>query len=837
MKGGILEFDKTVRDFQASLTLLNDDSFMQESIDNLWRKYRDSYTGRVKLFLCLLSHSSIGNHFRDLPYYRSVSYLVRKEIPISAIIKYFSFPWDHQDLGSIFLHLPHQVTWEYLQLILSEPPNYVHPILFRILRKSLVVKCEENEFILAATKVLLYESNEFVHDLFPSIENDENEGINENPSQLYWPLDEVDRPETDDSILKHYAHCIVNSSCPDNIKSKIDPIAKEYKKYNTMSLEDLLSSSGESEWTVLWERVVVDENISSLEIKYMLREVFLLMALPEKILFLHTFFHDFDTDTKLLKSDGFDDQVKTFMNKAGDYDFITAQHDACYLALSSPKEFLNILLKEVLKGGHKVYLKILLESLQLLLFHDPLVIKDKLINDLLKCPEEKVPDILITIGLIVECNYLDHFGINLVNTAHNLFTKNKLEGTCRLISGLKSITKFIDFDSNSELLETLFNIFKAISDRNSLSSITSRIQDEILCIIKDRRIPSEERQPFIEITNNELHKLLRNSYFSNLKDDSIDFDKSGRLVEFIVSVLPMMLPSEFQIMFHQINFQEDKFFTCLLIFFVQNGFSYLRTWNELKEKIVVQHRETLKLMVPSFLYATQNNLLFFALANLDATLFQKRLFISHWISLILLMVGVVLVQLSYHKSDSNFNHSQNNTLILFSGFYVIAACFSSSYSGIYFEKLVKTTNDNNSLIIRNLQMGIFSIVFSGSMALRSKSLNIFRFGNSFNSLVALIILVQCFGGLLVSVVIKYADNILKGFATSISIIVSCACSYFMLGDLIVDLKFFFGTFLVLIATFLYGMADTFNKIGLLGMLIKCKIIKKTIIMCYWCDLN
>ncbi|XP_071748802.1 uncharacterized protein [Lepeophtheirus salmonis] len=633
MKGGILEFDKTVRDFQASLTLLNDDSFMQESIDNLWRKYRDSYTGRVKLFLCLLSHSSIGNHFRDLPYYRSVSYLVRKEIPISAIIKYFSFPWDHQDLGSIFLHLPHQVTWEYLQLILSEPPNYVHPILFRILRKSLVVKCEENEFILAATKVLcqysktqileliffitvdfcdilVYESNEFVHDLFPSIENDENEGINEfsiaildicntfwdtfserrNPSQLYWPLDEVDRPETDDSILKHYAHCIVNSSCPDNIKSKIYPIAKEYKKYNTMSLEDLLSSSGESEWTVLWERVVVDENMflknikrmkesihlklntwtlkylyshfksnsSSLEIKYMLREVFLLMALPEKILFLHTFIHDFDTDTKLLKSDGFDDQVKTFMNKAGDYDFITAQHDACYLALSSPKEFLNILLKEVLKGGHKVYLKILLESLQLLLFHDPLVIKDKLINALLKCPEEKVPDILITIGLIVECNYLDHFGINLVNTAHNLFTKNKLEGTCRLISGLKSITKFIDFDSNSELLETLFNIFKAISDRNSLSSITSRIQDEILCIIKDRRIPSEERQPFIEITNNELHKLLRNSYFSNLKDDSIDFDKSGRLVEFIVSVLPMMLPSEFQIMFHQINFQEDK---------------------------------------------------------------------------------------------------------------------------------------------------------------------------------------------------------------------------------------------------------------------------------------
>lgn len=41
---------------------------------------------------------------------------------------------------------------------------------------------------------------------------------------------------------------------------------------------------------------------------------------------------------------------------------------------------------------------------------------------------------------------------------------------------------------------------------------------------------------------------------------------------------------------------------------------------------------------------------------------------------------------------------------------------------------------------------------------------------------------QAVGGLVVAVVIKYADNILKGFATSLSIIVSAIISYFLLQD-------------------------------------------------------
>ena len=59
--------------------------------------------------------------------------------------------------------------------------------------------------------------------------------------------------------------------------------------------------------------------------------------------------------------------------------------------------------------------------------------------------------------------------------------------------------------------------------------------------------------------------------------------------------------------------------------------------------------------------------------------------------------------------------------------------------------------------------------------------------------------------MLVAAVIKYADNILKGFATSISIILSCLFSYVVFHDLELELNFLLGTGLVITATFLYGM--------------------------------
>jgi UDP-sugar transporter A1/2/3 len=48
----------------------------------------------------------------------------------------------------------------------------------------------------------------------------------------------------------------------------------------------------------------------------------------------------------------------------------------------------------------------------------------------------------------------------------------------------------------------------------------------------------------------------------------------------------------------------------------------------------------------------------------------------------------------------------------------------------------------------------------------------------YNNIVWLVIFLQAIGGLVVAVVVKYADNILKGFAASFSIITSCIICYF-----------------------------------------------------------
>ena len=57
---------------------------------------------------------------------------------------------------------------------------------------------------------------------------------------------------------------------------------------------------------------------------------------------------------------------------------------------------------------------------------------------------------------------------------------------------------------------------------------------------------------------------------------------------------------------------------------------------------------------------------------------------------------------------------------------------------------------------------------------------------------------------IVAVVVKYADNVMKGFATSISILISCLFSSFLFHDVDVNLAFSTGATIVLISVFAFG---------------------------------
>ena len=182
----------------------------------------------------------------------------------------------------------------------------------------------------------------------------------------------------------------------------------------------------------------------------------------------------------------------------------------------------------------------------------------------------------------------------------------------------------------------------------------------------------------------------------------------------------------------------------------------------------------------------------------------KKLSGLQWSSLIILFVGVALVQLQSTSSSSHSAQKQNHILGLAA---VIVSCLSSGFAGVYFEKMLK--GSSASVWLRNVQLGMFGsltaligMFLKDGAAINEKGL---FFG--YNALVVLVISQQAVGGLIVAVVVKYADNILKGFATSLSIILSCIASVFLF-DYIISLKFTIGAALVIVAIYLYGRPST-----------------------------
>lgn len=233
----------------------------------------------------------------------------------------------------------------------------------------------------------------------------------------------------------------------------------------------------------------------------------------------------------------------------------------------------------------------------------------------------------------------------------------------------------------------------------------------------------------------------------------------------------------------------------------------------------------LKMTVPSLIYVLQNNLLYVSASNLDVATYQvtyqlkilttalfavfmlrKKLFSTQWGSLVILVIGVALVQLAQGGEERAMTVEQNRAL----GFAAaLGACVLSGFAGIYFEKMLKTSD--LSVWMRNIQLSLLSLPLSliTAYANDGAALNDKGFLYGFDAFVYFLVLLQAGGGLIVAVVVKYADNILKGFATSLAIVLSCFASI-ILFSFQVTLQFALGTMLVIASVFLYGHDPTKN---------------------------
>jgi len=205
--------------------------------------------------------------------------------------------------------------------------------------------------------------------------------------------------------------------------------------------------------------------------------------------------------------------------------------------------------------------------------------------------------------------------------------------------------------------------------------------------------------------------------------------------------------------------------------------------------------DTLKVSVPALCYTLQNNLQFVAASHLGAELLQllyqtktlstaifgviilsKSLRCNQWCALSVLVCGVVLAQ-SSQKAGGGMG--KGNSFVGVLAALGVSCC--SGFASVYLEKILK--GDKTSIWVRNVQLCIFSI-----------PLQLFAvYQRDYDKVVAngwmygfcpgtwAVVCMFAFGGLLVAVVIRFADNNLKNLAMALAILLSCLASVPLFG--------------------------------------------------------
>ncbi|XP_074542007.1 CMP-sialic acid transporter [Halichoeres trimaculatus] len=244
-----------------------------------------------------------------------------------------------------------------------------------------------------------------------------------------------------------------------------------------------------------------------------------------------------------------------------------------------------------------------------------------------------------------------------------------------------------------------------------------------------------------------------------------------------------------------------------------------RLKNILVDQIFFSPKELLKLSVPSLVYAIQNNMAFLALSNLDAAVYQvtyqlkipctalctvlmlnRSLSRLQWFSVFMLCGGVTLVQ--WHPAEATKVQVEQNPLV---GFIAIAiAVLCSGFAGVYFEKVLKSSD--TSLWVRNIQMYISGILVTliGVFVNDGDKVMEKGFFFGYTPWVCFVVFLASVGGLYTSVVVKYTDNIMKGFSAAAAIVLSTVASVILFG-LQITLSFTSGALLVCVSIYLYGL--------------------------------
>jgi len=230
----------------------------------------------------------------------------------------------------------------------------------------------------------------------------------------------------------------------------------------------------------------------------------------------------------------------------------------------------------------------------------------------------------------------------------------------------------------------------------------------------------------------------------------------------------------------------------------------------LEKAFVDEGVDILKLCVPAVLYTIQNNLqyvietapLFMVMYQMKIVttaifysyMLSRRLTVRDWLTIIALAFGVSMVQSS--QTDVHIHHASNFIGVLS----VIFACLSSGFAGVYFEKTLKSSK--SSIWMINIELSLLSTALAMFACLVEDTEEISRRGffHGWNHWVVLVIFLQAGAGLVVALVVKFSDNIYKGFAGGISTVLTIVMDYVFFDDTDITKSFLLGTLIVLLST-------------------------------------
>jgi solute carrier family 35 (UDP-sugar transporter), member A1/2/3 len=227
--------------------------------------------------------------------------------------------------------------------------------------------------------------------------------------------------------------------------------------------------------------------------------------------------------------------------------------------------------------------------------------------------------------------------------------------------------------------------------------------------------------------------------------------------------------------------------------------------------------------IPAGIYFIQNLLTYVALQNLQAAMFstvtQTKLLATallstfildqhfskrQWRALAVMTAGVVLVILDSYNSKETPTEGEENTLTGFVSALVSVVC--SGLAGVAFQKIIKAPTSD--IWERNLQLSVMSVVMGciNIMLFDLEAVTAVNPFADFSIYTFLSISIGGVGGILVAIVVKNTNAVVKGFATCCAIIVNSLLGAWMFGAPITP-DFCAGFVMVAVSLFDYTDID------------------------------